>query len=120
MTSETDRMQRYKKALNIERARIVGNIESLHPSNSTGLTFETEENGLETHLGDMATDTYLRERDISLEEHEEQLLGEIDGALERISKGSFGVCLQCGQRIPDDRLEAIPWAGRCMKCQSDA
>jgi DnaK suppressor protein len=38
-------------------------------------------------------------------------------ALERLQGGSFGECVNCGQEIQAKRLEAIPWARYCIKCQ---
>jgi RNA polymerase-binding transcription factor len=38
-------------------------------------------------------------------------------ALERIREGRFGECAECGNDIEPKRLEAIPWARYCLKCQ---
>jgi len=43
-------------------------------------------------------------------------LGEIDNALQRLDLGSYGVCEECGQPIPDGRLEAMPFATACIGC----
>jgi RNA polymerase-binding transcription factor len=45
------------------------------------------------------------------------LLRRIEGAIERIQKGSFGTCLGCGQQIAVRRLQALPWTQYCLKCQ---
>lgn len=42
----------------------------------------------------------------------------IDSALSRIETGKYGVCLKCGKKIPEERLEAIPYALMCVECQS--
>src|SRR5262245_22488030 len=44
-------------------------------------------------------------------------LRRIDSALARLSEGSYGLCEDCGQRIPQARLEAEPTALRCIQCQ---
>jgi DnaK suppressor protein len=41
----------------------------------------------------------------------------IDAALARIDSEEYGVCLDCGNAIAAARLEAIPWAVRCVACQ---
>ncbi len=46
-----------------------------------------------------------------------QMLKEIDRALERVARGSYGVCEGCGQDISPARLKAIPWARYCVFCQ---
>lgn len=39
-------------------------------------------------------------------------------ALDRISRGTYGTCADCGSPIPEGRLDARPEASRCVKCQS--
>jgi DnaK suppressor protein len=46
-----------------------------------------------------------------------QTLRSLQQALERIRQGTFGECVQCGSDIEPKRLEAIPWARYCLKCQ---
>jgi len=46
-----------------------------------------------------------------------QLLKTLTEALERIGRGEFGQCVDCGGDIESRRLEAIPWARYCVKCQ---
>lgn len=41
----------------------------------------------------------------------------IEGALQRIGEGSFGVCVGCGEDIPSRRLDALPWTQFCLRCQ---
>lgn len=40
----------------------------------------------------------------------------IQAALERLSRGDYGVCVECGESISDERLEVIPHAARCRDC----
>ncbi|MBO5099727.1 MAG: TraR/DksA family transcriptional regulator [Treponema sp.] len=42
----------------------------------------------------------------------------INNALDRIKQGTYGRCLRCGIDIPQDRLEAIPYAFMCIDCKS--
>ena len=46
-----------------------------------------------------------------------QLLREVDNALGRYVRGTFGACEGCHHEIPPHRLEAIPWARYCLICQ---
>ncbi len=70
----------------------------------------------------------LDEGDLSHQSHEEwiflnrnsldaALLREIHGALRRIEQGTYGVCEECQEQISPKRLDAIPWARNCVKCQ---
>jgi len=43
-------------------------------------------------------------------------LAEIDAALDRMERGVYGQCLSCARPIPEDRLDALPMAPRCMPC----
>jgi DnaK suppressor protein len=43
----------------------------------------------------------------------------IESALTRISQGKYGYCIKCEKRIPQDRLEAIPYALMCVECKSE-
>jgi RNA polymerase-binding protein DksA len=47
---------------------------------------------------------------------EERLLEEIDAALERIASGAFGRCTTCGRAIGQERLRAVPYARKCIRC----
>ena len=47
-----------------------------------------------------------------------QVLDEIARALEKLAEGSYGICDSCGLDMPPARLQAIPWANRCVACQS--
>jgi DnaK suppressor protein len=49
-----------------------------------------------------------------------QTIAEIDGALDRIAAGTYGVCVHCGDPIAPERLEFRPFAAACVACQSAA
>ncbi len=66
-------------------------------------------------LADHATDTHDREVGDSLEENAEQILREVDDALARIDEGTYGICKACGKDIPEERLEAVPYATLCVE-----
>src|SRR5438552_15410002 len=68
------------------------------------------------HMADLGTDNFEQEFTLSLMQNEEQLLGEIGAALERIKQGSFGQCEECQGAIPKARLQAVPYARHCVEC----
>jgi DnaK suppressor protein len=59
---------------------------------------------------------------VRLRQTDSKLLKAIDAALDRIERGTFGVCEVCVQPIPEPRLKAVPWARLCRDCkeQQDA
>jgi RNA polymerase-binding transcription factor DksA len=66
------------------------------------------------HMADHATDLVDLEVDLSLEENAENVVAEIDEALARIDDGTYGTCKVCGRVIPEERLDAIPYATLCL------
>ncbi len=66
---------------------------------------------------DMAANAYTKELLISMSANDRRLLELIDEALGRIEAGEYGDCVNCGEPVPEKRLDAIPWARYCLKCQ---
>ncbi len=66
---------------------------------------------------DMAANAYTKELLISMSANDRGLLALIDEALLRIEGGKFGDCVNCGEPVQEKRLEAVPWARCCLKCQ---
>ena len=58
-----------------------------------------------------------RELAIRTRDRESRLSREVRAALNRIRDGSYGVCLRCEDPISPRRLEAVPWASYCVRCQ---
>ena len=59
------------------------------------------------------------ERELAIRnlDRESNLLRKVRVALARIADGSYGVCLHCEEDIKPRRLEAVPWASYCIRCQ---
>jgi DnaK suppressor protein len=59
------------------------------------------------------------ERELAVEnlDRETALVRQVRGAMQRVDRGSYGVCLQCEEQISPKRLRAIPWAELCIVCQ---
>ena len=62
----------------------------------------------------------LPEREIAnaLTAHERRELDAVVAALDRLGRGDYGSCVDCGVGIPYDRLKVEPWALRCVDCES--
>jgi RNA polymerase-binding protein DksA len=69
-------------------------------------------------LADVASDDMDRKMIEALGSQELKRLKLIDSALTRIEQGKYGLCVKCGKRIPQDRLEAIPYALMCIDCKT--
>jgi DnaK suppressor protein len=109
----------FRGILEEERQRVLDAISYLHEETPGSLAEETEEvaGTVDNQLGETATATLDREIDYSLEENSEQVLKSIEGALERIDEGTFGICQTCREPISEERLEAIPYATQCIGCR---
>jgi DnaK suppressor protein len=69
---------------------------------------------------DFALDSAQDEINSQLAEVESRELSSIEGALERMRTGHYGVCEGCGCKIPMARLNALPYAPTCIECQREA
>lgn len=103
-----------RTALESERERLGAAMASVN--HDVSLLEETGDLsiGMDDHIADSATETFMRELDGGLEENAEHLLAEIDDALRRIEDGTYGTCATCGRSIGDERLQAVPWARLCI------
>ena len=66
--------------------------------------------GGDNHPADLATDLFLREEDMALVKNAQDILQQIERAMEKIEDGTYGVSDRSGEPIPKERLEAIPYA----------
>jgi RNA polymerase-binding transcription factor DksA len=70
------------------------------------------------HMGDSGTDNFDRDFALSLLSSDQDAIYEIEEALKRIERGSYGVCEDTGEKIPKARLDAIPWARFTVEAQA--
>jgi len=78
----------------------------------------SEASGSGMHQGDAGSDAYDRDFALSVLAKEQDALYEIEQALRRIERGVYGVCEMSGAKIPQARLEAIPFARLTVECQA--
>ena len=64
-----------------------------------------------------ASQVFAQQRDLALRDRSDHQLVLVDEALARLDGGTFGTCVRCGRPIAPERLEALPWAARCIDCQ---
>ena len=105
------RLEAEKTRLLAEAAEVAGRPAEYRP---------TVESWYGNHLADLGTETFEGEKAVALEAHLRGILTQIDVALHRIDAGTYGTCETCGAEINPDRLDALPWATKCVTCQSAA
>lgn len=108
--SRKDAVQKLKQVLLNRRAALraalAGDLSAL-----TELSLATGE------LADVALDSAHEEVASQMAEVESRELGQIEEALNRMTEGTYGDCEECEKPIPLARLEALPYATHCIKCQ---
>ncbi|MFM8886932.1 MAG: TraR/DksA family transcriptional regulator [Chthoniobacterales bacterium] len=82
-----------------------------------GDAHEVSAHGL--HQADAGSDAYDRDFALNLLSQEQDALFEIDEALKRIARGTYGTCEMSGKAIPKARLEARPFARFTVECQNE-
>ena len=73
--------------------------------------------GYDDDLVDVATETFEREKELALESSVQGMLDMVEGALQKIRDGTYGICEGCGKPIDGNRLRAIPYARLCIRCK---
>ncbi len=74
--------------------------------------------GYSLHMADSGTDNFDRDFALSLLSSDQDAIYEIEEALKRIEKRTYGVCELTGKQIPRARLEAIPWTRFTVEAQA--
>ena len=88
-----------------------------------GMVERTEDYGREADRdvsqdpADKASNSYTKELLFSQSTNERNTLKLIEEALDRLTEGTFGECINCGEEITPKRLDAIPWTPHCIRCQ---
>lgn len=105
------RLRQYEARLMEQRNTLLGMVE------------RTEDYGREADRdvsqdpADKASNSYTKELLFSQSTSERNTLRLIEEALDRITEGVYGECINCGEEIHAKRLDAIPWTPHCIRCQ---
>ena len=71
------------------------------------------------HMADQGTDSMEREKAFLFAQRDEKYLHQLEKAMERVKAKTFGVCRECGVKITDARLRAVPTTNICIDCKSN-
>ncbi|NIA30939.1 MAG: TraR/DksA family transcriptional regulator [Actinobacteria bacterium] len=118
MTEE--QLNHYKEIILAKRAELLKQLEHLKSIglNTSVKDVSGEHSAYAFHMADQGTDAMEREQQYLFASREGNFLYHLDRALERIEKGEFGSCINCGKEINPERLEAVPHARLCIECKS--
>lgn len=101
--------QSFARELNGEKRRLLRELRDAeaivqdHPSSGN-------------HMADDASEVFEQTKDLALKHHLEQMLDQVNHALARVEKGTFGICENCGLTIQAARLRALPFVAFCFDC----
>ena len=112
-------MKKYRELLLEKKERLGGEIQKMEGDTlkKSQRDLSGDLSGYSLHMADVATDNFDREFALSLFSNEQEIMYEIDEALERIGEGTFGNCEICEKPISEKRLQALPYARNCTTCQ---
>ena len=105
------RIKTYREKLLQKKQEI---LEAYNKNKTYGMA--ADEEGAQD-IADKATNSYTKEFLFSLSNTERDMLQLVDEALLRIDDHRFGYCVVCEDEMDKKRLEAVPWAQRCISCQ---
>jgi DnaK suppressor protein len=103
---------RARELLARERERIERSLADLGPATDEELSH------VDQHLADAGSELFETEREAGLATQLREELAAIERAEQRLAEGKFGVSVESGEPIPDDRLERMPWAERTVEEQA--
>lgn len=103
---------KYKKHLLELRERLRSQMEGLAKESAEQMA------GYSLHMADSGTDNFDRDFALSLLSSDQDAIYEIEEALRRMQRGTYGTCELTGKPIPRSRLDAIPWTRFTVEAQS--
>jgi RNA polymerase-binding protein DksA len=112
-------VEKFRARLLMEQQRLETELQEIE--NRTARVSESERanelSAYEDHPADLASETFEREKDLAIGESVESLLNQVLIALEKVDRGTYGICDACGRPIKKARLNALPFATLCLGCQ---
>lgn len=101
-------LDRYRNRLLELRARLTGTIENMSETVLTDAMPAEEHDQIVSEAP---------EKELVLEQDEETIRREVMKALERVDRGDYGICQECGEPIGLPRLEVMPYTPYCVGCE---
>ena len=90
---------------------LIGSIAKIEVDGRTFTDIYTQD------LADKANGSFTKETLFQQSDCDRAILGLMQAALQRADQDGFGRCAECGGPVEKNRLEAVPWARHCIRCQ---
>lgn len=93
-------------------------LQQMNQHASSALDKDSIKHGAITHMADYGGEQFRRDIELQMLTDDGDILELIEDAIERLFEGEYGQCVDCGEDIPQGRLEVKPYALYCTKCKS--
>lgn len=115
-----EKLEYFKDKLIKEKQRVLHSLnQKISEEYGSIDMYYTELSGYDNHPGDIGTEVFLMEQNKAFKNQLGDTLEDIEGSLEDISKGEYGICKLCHNKIHSERLEIIPYVKTCIDCSSE-
>lgn len=101
-----------------ERRRIQAEITALTDADSQSERERAGRAGRGNHIAEDASETFEHEKSLALVQNLRSIESQVERALTKLDKGTYGLCDDCGRPIAAERLAAIPYAALCIECKA--
>jgi DnaK suppressor protein len=101
----------YRQRLRAKEQELISSIARIEIDGRTSGDMGTQD------LADKANGSFTKESLFQQSDYDRAILGMVQAALQRAENGGFGKCVECGEPVEKKRLEAVPWARHCIRCQ---
>ncbi len=114
-----DKRPQMKQALLERQTQLESELEQLaNELRELGIDQGLEQGTAGNHLADDGSLVFEAERISTVSDDLQEVLNQVNSALERLAEGGYGTCQRCERPINPERLEAFPYVAYCIECQT--
>jgi DnaK suppressor protein len=112
-------LERFKKRLEEEKSRLEEQIEDYERDlEEARLTESSSDRSPDPGNAEASSMKLEYAKELSIEQNTLDLLSKVNRALDRVAAGTYGTCESCGNAIPVERLDVLPYSTICVDCAS--
>ncbi len=116
MSIDQKTLQELKEALLQEKRRLESELAKIAKPTDKPDEYKTIYEDIGDETDENATEVQMYSNRLAIKEDLEKELKDVDDALEKMKKGTYGICEKCGKEIEIERLKAYPMARTCIQC----
>jgi DnaK suppressor protein len=111
--------EKLRRILETRKTEIEGDVSYMADEiRAIGVEQDDENGSLGNHIAEDGSSVTEAERIVTVSEDLQQILYQVNSALERMNEGTYGFCQRCGKPVGAARLEAFPYVAYCIDCQA--